>query len=318
MVEKIIPNLKMHPFNTTMMGVLKGVADYFDIAVSDAWLFGGSGHAFLINIHEQLCPSGPYCWKYETFYELLRNLGISMKNLGFYTSESTPEERAKIEEILKEKIDAEISCSLLNMENQLISGYDDRHFMVQKPWPKVDLPFTPETLTFQSWKELGDEIHIDFFTFDKIQRADDKTIIKESLRYAMDLTQNPDEYRLEKQYYIGLEAYNMWIKAVKDGHGASHGNWWNGTVWGECRRMASKYFSEIAQKSQGRISERAAELSNPYEKIAKLIIKASDKKLADNEKIKVLQEARETEEACINKIEELLKALTQRPPQQVG
>ena len=63
MAEKTIPNLKMYPFETTLMGVLKGVADYFDIAVSDAWLFGGSGHAFLINIHEQLCPSGPYVWK---------------------------------------------------------------------------------------------------------------------------------------------------------------------------------------------------------------------------------------------------------------
>ena len=101
MVEKTVPNLKMYPFETTMMGVLKGVADHFDIAFSDAWLFGGSGHAFLINIHEQVCPSSPYCWKYETFYELLRNLGISMTNLGFFTSESTPEARVKIEEVLK-------------------------------------------------------------------------------------------------------------------------------------------------------------------------------------------------------------------------
>ena len=101
MVKKTIQNLKMHPFETTMMGVLKGVAEYYDIEVSDAWLFGGSGHAFLINIHEQLCPSGPYCWKYETFYRLLKNLGISMRNLGFFTSESTSEERAEIETVLR-------------------------------------------------------------------------------------------------------------------------------------------------------------------------------------------------------------------------
>lgn len=305
MVEKIIPNLKMYPFNTTMMGVLKGVADYFDIVVSDAWLFGGSGHAFLINIHEQLCPSGPYCWKYETFFQLLRKLGISMKNLGFYTSESTPEERAKIEEILKKNIDAGAPCSFLNMENQLISGYDDSHFIIQKPWPKVDLPITPETLTFQTWNELGEEIHIDFFTFNKVEKVDDETIIKESLEYAVDLTRNPDKYRLQKQYYIGLEAYNTWIKAVKDGHGASHGNWWNATVWAECREMASRYFLEIKEKLPRKVSEKAAELSSPYKRIAKLLIKASDKKLADKEKIKTLQEAQKAEESCINKIEEL-------------
>lgn len=311
MVEKIIPNLKMYPFETTMIGVLKGVVDYFDIAVSDAWLFGGSGHAFLINIHEQLCPSGPYCWKYETFYKLVNNLGISMKNLGFFTSESTPEERTKIEAVLKKHIDAKIPCSLLNMENQLISGYDDTHFIVEKPWPNADLPFTPETLTFSTWKELGAEIHMDLFTFDKTQGADDKRIIKESLSYAVDLTRNPDTYRLEKQYFIGLEAYDRWIEAVRDGHGASHGNWWNGTVWGECRRMASRYFSEIAQKFHGQISEKAAQLSNHYEKIAKLIIEASNKQLTDNEKIKTLQDAQKTEVSCVDKIEALLNTLAQ-------
>ncbi len=308
MAEKIIPNLKMYPFETTLMGVLKGVAESFDIAISDAWLFGGSGHAFLINIHEQLCPSGPYVWNYEPFYNLVRNLGISMKDLGFFSAGSTPDERGKVEEVLKSSIDAGTPCSLLNMENQLISGYDNTHFIVQKPWPKVDLPFAPQTLTFQTWKELGNEVHINFFTFLKIERADDETIIKESLSHAVDITRSPDRYRLE-HYYIGLDAYDAWIKAIKDGYGASHGNWWNGTVWWECREMASKYFSEIASKYQGKISKKATELSNQYKRLAVLLNKAKDKKLADNEKIKTLQEAQKTEKSCLNKIEELLNAL---------
>ncbi len=305
MTGKTIPNLKMYPFNTTLMGVLKGVADYFNIAVSDAWLFGGSGHAFLINIHEQLCPSSPYCWNYETFLKLVGNLGISMKDLGFYSAESTPDERAKIEEALKRNIDAETPCSFLNMENQLISGYNDSHFIVQQPWPKVDLPFTPKTLTFHTWRELGDEIHINFFTFDKAVKADDEEIIKESLSYALSMTQNPDRHKLD-HYHIGLKAYDAWVKAVKDGYGASHGNWWNGTVWWECREMASRYFSEIATGHQGEISKRAAELSSKCKELAKFLNKARDKKLTRNEKIKTLQEAQKAEETCIKEIEELL------------
>lgn len=34
MVEKIIPSLGMYPHNTTLMGVLKGVANYFDYDIS--------------------------------------------------------------------------------------------------------------------------------------------------------------------------------------------------------------------------------------------------------------------------------------------
>jgi len=310
MAKKIIPNLKMHRFETTLMGVLKGVADYFRVAISDAWLFGGSGHAFLINIHEKLFPSGPYVWKYDAFYKLVRNLGISMTDLGYFSAKSTPDERGKVEEVLKRSIDAGIPCSLLNMENQLISGYDDTHFIVEQPWPK-DLAITPKTLTFQTWKELGRRMHINFFTFDKTRRADDETIIRESLSYAVDMTRNPDRYEERKEHFhIGLGSYDVWIKAVKDGYGTRHGNWWNGTVYWECREMASRYFSEIALKYRGNIWKKATELSSLYKRLANLLDKGRDKKLADNDRVKTLQEAQRAEECCINEIEKFLNIYT--------
>ena len=55
-------NLDQAPHNTTLMGVLRGVVDYCGLDISDATLYGSSGHAFVINIHAELCPSGPYCW----------------------------------------------------------------------------------------------------------------------------------------------------------------------------------------------------------------------------------------------------------------
>jgi len=312
MVKKIIPNLKMYPFETTLMGVLKGVTDYFDIPLGDAWLFGGSGHAFLINIHEWLWPSGPYIWNYETFYKLVRNLGVSMRDLGYFSAKSTSDERREVEEALKRNIDAAILCSLLYMENQLISGYDDTHFIVEQPWPK-DLPITPRTLTFQTWKELGKRVHINFFTFAKTRRTNDETIIRESLSFAVDMARNPDRYEERKEHFhIGLGAYDVWIRAVKNGYGKRHGNWWNATVYSECREMASRYFSEIAQKYPGKVSRKAKELSNQYNRLAKLLGKVRDQKLWDEEKVKTLQEAQKAEKFCINEIEELLDFFTRR------
>jgi hypothetical protein len=312
MVKKTISNLKMYQFKTTLMGVLRGVADHFGTAVSDAWLFGGTGHAFVINIHEKLFPSGPYVWKYETFYRLVRNHGISMDELGrtqkrgFFTAKTTPDEREQIEEILRRSIDVGNPCSLLNIENQLISGYDDTHFIVELPWPEQKLPFTHTTLTFQTWKELGRRMHVNFFTYAKTERADDETTIKESLDYAVDMTQNPDRYEERKEHFhIGLGAYDAWIRAVEDGYGAKHGNWWNATVYSECREMASKYFTEIAQKCK-KVSKKGIELSNQYHKIAKLLNKARDQRLLSDEKIKTLREAQRIEEYCINEIEKFL------------
>jgi len=299
----MIPNLKMYPFNTTLIGVLKGVFDYFRIPVSDPWLFGGSGHAFVINIHEELCPSGPYVWNYKTFFELVRKLGVEMKDLGFFHPKSAPDEIKEIEEILRRNIDENVPCSLLNLENQLVSGYNDTQFIVQQPWAKVDFP--PKTLTFQTWEELGKEFHVSFFSFAQTEATDERTIIRDSLSYAVDLAKNPARYRSE-HYYIGLEAYDTWVKAVEAGHGPSHGNWWNGTVWWECREMASKYFSEIASKLQGEVSEIAMDLSKRYGDVATFLDKARNKELADAKKIKVILEAKKAEEACVNEIKEFL------------
>ena len=96
-----IESLTQPPFETTLMGVLRAVTDHFGIGVSDAVVYGGSGHAFLINVHEALCPSSPYCWKPDGFYPLVRNLGVEMTDLGFFHGGSSAEERAAVEEKLK-------------------------------------------------------------------------------------------------------------------------------------------------------------------------------------------------------------------------
>jgi len=306
MVEKSIPNLKMPPFNTTLMGVLRGVFDYYGIPVSNGWLFGGSGHAFLINIHKELCPSGPYVWDYTPFYQLVRNLGIEVKDLGFFHYGSSPEERKRVESVLRKNIDDKIPCSMLNMDNQLISGYDDTRFFLQQPWPNLDFP--PKTLTFQTWEELGKEVHVDFFAFFKTEKDADTTVVRESLSYAVDLARNPSRYKDGEDYHVGLDAYDTWINAVRGGHGHTHGNWWNGTVWCECREMASQYFLEIAAKFRG-VSEEAKQLSKLYKGLAALLNRAREKELEDDRKVETLQEARKAEESCVVGVEKLLRSV---------
>ena len=81
--------------NTTLMGVIHAVARHLDLKVSDPWLYGVSGHAFVINIHEAICPSGPYCWHLDPFVEMLRNAGIEQVGHGYFGEQSTPETSGK-------------------------------------------------------------------------------------------------------------------------------------------------------------------------------------------------------------------------------
>ncbi|MCU0520430.1 MAG: hypothetical protein MUF84_07055 [Anaerolineae bacterium] len=57
------------------LGCVKGCLSFLGINGSDAWLYGGTGHAFVINLHDEVCPSGPTAWNYGKLSMLGANLG---------------------------------------------------------------------------------------------------------------------------------------------------------------------------------------------------------------------------------------------------
>ncbi|HEY3290015.1 MAG TPA: hypothetical protein VGK87_07815 [Anaerolineae bacterium] len=305
-----IENLRVPAFNTTLMGVLKGVADYYRLPLSDAMLYGGSGHAFVMNIHDTLCPSGPYCWNHEPFFKQVNHLGIEMRDMGFFHSGSALDERKHIEAHIKENLDAGVPCSLVNMEHQLITGYDDTGFLTSQPWPGMDFP--PAHLTFGTWAELGAEIHVNFFTHPPCEATSERDTIAASLAYAVDLYRNPDRHSAAP-YGVGPAAYTRWIHAMKAGNADSHGNWWNATVWAECRTRAADYFREIAGKYP-HFAAGATRLAGNYSVISDALSLVSDKALDNGTKAVLLEQAAETEAEAVERIEELLVGMNAPVP----
>jgi len=302
-----LENIKQPPFNVSLMGVIKGVLDYYGTKVSDAMAYGGSGHAFLINVHEVICPSGPYVWKYDGFIRLLRNLGLDMVDLGFIHAGSKPEEREKLEQCVRQHLDQKDPCSVANMDNQIVYGYEGNHMMLAQPWPCVT-DITPLTLTFGSWIEFGKEIHANFFAYKKTASAASTKVIRDSLEFAVDLFDDPGKHSVPK-YGIGALAYDNWLQGVQNGHGSTHGNWWNGTVWSECRSRAADYFAEIADRIPA-CAAAARELSAAYRKIAAGLEQISDKNMKPDEKIKVIRDLKDRELQAVNSIKGLLKLIS--------
>ncbi|MCD4652542.1 hypothetical protein K8T06_01245 [bacterium] len=296
-------NCRQSSLNTSLMGVIRGVLDYYGTPVSDGILFGGTGHAFLINIHDQICPSGPYCWNYDEFIRLLQNFGITMTNLGFYSPEDKIENRLQVDKLIRDHLDKGHPCSLLNMENQLIPGYEDDHFITIAPWPG-NKDFPPQTLTFGSWKEFGEIFHCTFYTFRKTGEFDKKAIIRDGLHCALELYLTPEKFSREP-YSGGIQAYDQWIHAIDDGHGKDLGNWWNAMVWGECRARAAAFMDEISEETDKTVRDLTDQLSDAYRTIAQNLVFISDKELISSQKIEFLEETKELE---IDQIE-LLKQL---------
>lgn len=304
--QKVLENLKYENFATNLIGCLKGCADYFNLNISSSWLFGASGHAFLMNIHDEICPSGPYCWNYDPFYKLLVNVGLKMVDLGFFHKETDSKDIQEVERIVRNSIDDGNPCIILNMDNQLIVGYDDTKFILR---PKSNVNNFPPSLTYKTWIEFEKEFHITIFQISQVTPKDDKTAVKEAIQYAINIANGPARNYTMEKYTTGLAAYDVWINALNNDNGDSQGQWWNGTVWAESRYMANRFLFEVGKKFSGKIEEKSNKIRMKYKEIAKNLNLVRDRDLDKKRKIELLKEAQKIEKNCVKELVSLEKLL---------
>ena len=294
------------PYDTSLVGVVKGALDYYGIDTAPAETFALSGHAFAINIHEELCPSGPYCWDQNRFRDLLPNLGIRMVELGMVMPTAGTAEKERLAERVRAELDDGNVCSVLNMDHQLVVGYDDNGFELALPWGEGVVDSTPARLTFATWQEFAHGPPVEFFRFDPTPRRAESAATASVLDFAVDVWRRPEQFA-ESPYGTGNQAYENWLAGIDAGHGESHGNWWNAVVWGECRERAGDYFQDLAAAEfPGAIDQREArELAVDYRALSRLLFRASDKNASPADKRRFVEQARDLDAGCVERIAEL-------------
>ena len=299
-------NLTQPPYDTSLIGVVKGALDYLGIDTSRPETFALSGHAFAINIHEELCPSGPYCWDQDRLRDLFPNLGIQMIELGMVMPTASATERDQLAERVRTELDGGNVCSVLHMDHQLVTGYDDTGFDLALPWGEGVVDSTPARLTFATWKEFAHGPPANFFRFDPTPRRPESSATGSVLDFAVDVWRRPEQFA-ESPYGTGNLAYENWLAGISAGHGGSHGNWWNAVVWGECRERAGDYFLDLAAAEfPGAIDQREArELAVDYRECSRLLYRASDKTASVADKRRFVEQARDLDAGCVERIAEL-------------
>ncbi len=92
--------------------------------------------------------------------------------------------------------------------------------------------------------------------------------------------------------------------------GSSHGHWWNGMVWSECRQQASAFFRELAEVLEAPRAQRAcAELQKIYRDIGSALSAAKEKNVERAEQLRLLNLARNAEAGAAAKLETLAAAV---------
>jgi hypothetical protein len=255
-----LQNLKWKPRWVSHLGCVKGCLEYLDLNVSDAWLFGGTGHAFIINMHEAVCPSGPTAWMTEMLGKLGYNLGYVVDCVfGMKSEPDFSEKQQHAWEHVRQAIDGSLPCygwELEIPEFYVVYGYDDGDGETVAGYyysgPGCDAGKGPK-----AWRELGNtEIGIvEMYSVKPGTAADDAKTVKEALAFALKHAGNPEEWIFPK-YKSGLVGFDAWIKALENGVNDGFGVAYNAAVWSECRGFAVLFLEE----AKARLGDRRASL----------------------------------------------------------
>jgi hypothetical protein len=251
MEKNFLKGLDWHPLWASHVGCIKGCVDFLDLGHSLAWVYGATGHAFILNVSKDLCPSGPTTWEPERFYELGKNLGYEIKTVhGDRTQKDFADTQKHAWELVKLAINAGFPCygwELLFPEYYVIYGYDKNRYFFKGPG--VDQSTRP-----QLWMELGDtEIGVvDMHAVRPVEPADDRTTVKQALEFALEF---PQKWVFERAK-AGPEGYNNWIEALSADEPHSLGAAYNAEVWHECRHYAVEFLKEAKERLSGDIASR--------------------------------------------------------------
>ncbi|MBN2379583.1 hypothetical protein JXM67_07255 [candidate division WOR-3 bacterium] len=263
MLMNLLQGLDWEPLWATHMGCIKGCVDFLNLGHSLPWVYGGSGHAFILNLPKDLCPSGPTAWEPEPFYRLGRNLGYEIKTVhGHKDMGNFPELQKEAWELTKLAINAGSPCygwEFLYPEYYVIRGYDQNHYHFLGPG--VDADTKPKL-----WMELGetDIGVIDVHAVRSLaQAADDVTVVKGALEFALEYART-DKWTSRGK---GLEGYDNWIAAFDSGKPHSLGAAYNAAVWHECRQYAVEFLAEARQRLGEKLGSLFDEAISHYEKV---------------------------------------------------
>jgi hypothetical protein len=220
-----------------------------------------------------------------------------------------PEVIERAEGRIKAHLDSGRLCTMDFLEHQLIAGYDPKGFIFLQPWgcSPVELP----ALSFGTWSEaLEREGWVQFTLLEKEEaRADEASLFSSALTMALRMRSASEDFECPG-CKGGDAAWEAWIAGIDKGLGNSHGHWWTGMVWMECRAMAADFFAEIGgELKSGKVQSLCADLGSMYRDCSARIGVAKEKDAAPEAQKKALGEGRELDRRAAEKMKELLAAI---------
>lgn len=316
-----LANLTWRPKWVSYLGCLKGCIDYLGIDVSDAWLFGATGHAFIINMHKVVCPSGPTAWgDGDIQANLGKNIGYTLDGVGGMKSNNdfAEKQRAAWDKI-RGALDEGLPCygwELEIPEYYVIYGYDEQGYYYSGPG-------CDEGKGPKPWQELGDTGigWLEVACVNPGRAAGDQEAVKKALEFALEFSESPAKW-VRPDYKAGTAGFDTWISALETGTADGFGMAYNAAVWSECRGFAVAFLREARERLGTQTAALFDEALHPYEVLASNLKTVADtfpfhglkpEHIKDQERLhpalECLKSARDAEALGLKALERLVEAL---------
>ena len=314
-----LESLQWEPAWISHLGCHHGCVKFLELEVSRPWIFGGTGHAFALNIHEELCPSGPTAWNTEPVDRLAANIGYLIEGVTGERSQRDFEAKQKIAwALVTGCIDTEVPCygwELLMPEWYIITGYEEAGYYfsgpgadeAQMPLPREDLGCT----------EIG---WLSVHCVVRCSPSPDDEVVSEAITFALDNAAG--KHLMGGGYASGLAALELWATSLESGRASRFGAGYNGECWRECREMAVDFLHEAKQRLDREATlfdEAIAHYSAVRDALSLAVervpflppdqIEARDTTVTDAECAAIIREAKAAEEQGTEALRKLGEAL---------
>jgi hypothetical protein len=264
-----IGDLRWQPRWISEMGCLRPALEHLGREVSWPWLYGGTGYAFLLNIHEELCPSG---WHVAEFPigELGRNLGIQIASFTpggheFPADEDLPRRQKEVWEATRQAIDRGQPCYGYNLEigdYYVVYGYDDVGYHYSGPRCEAGKGPLP-------WQDYGPKSDVSGLlcmgSVAVATTANEAKTVRGALAFAVAHARTPGQP--DDVYRAGLAGYDQWIRALKAGRASTWGAAYNAACYLECREAAVGFLKESKGRLGGEYASSFDEAIRHYEAV---------------------------------------------------
>jgi hypothetical protein len=264
---KELDNLKWSPRWVSYLGCIQGCLDFLSKPISAAWLYGASGHAFVMNVTPDLCPSGPTDWNTEMITKLGQNIGYQCRIIsgwkGKVNLRNLQETAWKHARKAIDKGDPCFGWELDLPEYYIIYGYDEEGYYISGPGCDDGKGPVP-------WKKPGTSpigvLEIQSMEFK--EAAEDEKTVFDSLSYALEYAHHPEPW-INPRSSGGLRAYDTWIGSLEKGIAAAFGLAYNAVVWQECRKYAAGFLHEARDRlNRTDLDELFEEATNHYDVVS--------------------------------------------------